>query len=143
MIGKVLGLGAELIGQGGIIDQYVEDKDLAAKIKEKIAERDAALQSTIVEADAKIASGVQGVMIAEQERDKVAPRNWWQAGARPFILWVIGGGFAYAGVVGPILEQVAGWPMADVDSTALFAAATGAVGLGGVRGWEKIRGKAR
>ena len=143
MIKELLGLGADLIGDGGIIDQYVDDGDLAATLKAKIAERDAELQAKRIEADTTIATGMQGLMAKEQERDMVAPRNFFQAGARPFILWTIGGGFFYAGIAGPIMQQALGWQMADIDATALFAAATGAVGLGATRGWEKIKGKAR
>ena len=142
MIKKVFGLGSELVKKDGIIDQLVPDSDLRMKLKDKIIERDYAWQAKVLEADTDIAKGVQKVMIAEQERDKVAPRNFFQYGPRPAILWTLCFGIAYGIIIGPIVFQLTGWPMVNFDWGTILAMGAAASGLGYLRTQEKKAGVA-
>lgn len=126
-----------LIGPvSGLLDKFVEDKDAKnamaheiATMAEKAAYENAKLQIEVNKAEAASASLFKG-------------------GWRPFIGWVCGIAFAYHFVVQPILVFVlvaAGLAIPDLpefDMGTLMPVLMGMLGLGGLRTFEKVQGKA-
>ena len=67
--------------------------------------------------------------------------SFWQSGWRPFIGWICGAGLGYQFLVYPIL--VAFVPkIQQLDMGTLLTLLTGLLGLGGMRTFEKLNGKA-
>lgn len=76
----------------------------------------------------------------EIAKTQAAHRSMFVAGARPFILWVCGLGFAYVTLISPILEQVLGYPMPEVPTAIITDTMLAVLGLGGLRSFEKYTG---
>lgn len=126
-----------LIGPvSGLLDKFIEDKDAKnamaheiATMAEKAAYENAKLQIEVNKAEAASASLFKG-------------------GWRPFIGWVCGIAFAYHFVLQPILVFVlvaAGLAIPDLpefDMGTLMPVLMGMLGLGGLRTFEKVQGKA-
>ncbi len=69
----------------------------------------------------------------------------WVAGARPFIMWVCGCGFAWEYVVGPFLVTITSafnihMAMPALDSSELMTILLGMLGLAGMRSFDKAKG---
>ena len=86
---------------------------------------------------------VQGQLDAN--RAEASSPNWFVAGARPFIMWVCGFGFAIQFVVGPIAEWVSAlfshpvmFPRMDMGT--MMPLLFGMLGLGAYRTVEKVQG---
>jgi len=97
----------------------------------------------------QIAAAVQAVQ-AQMDVNKVeaAHPSVFVSGARPFILWVCGGAFAWNWVGLPIARMafaVAGNPieLASADMGEMMPVLLGMLGLGGLRTYEKLSGVAR
>lgn len=126
-----------LIGPvSGLLDKFIEDKDAKnamaheiATMAEKAAYENAKLQIEVNKAEAASASLFKG-------------------GWRPFIGWVCGIAFAYHFVLQPIVVFVlvaAGLAIPDLpefDMGTLMPVLMGMLGLGGLRTFEKVQGKA-
>lgn len=80
---------------------------------------------------------------AEVNREAARHDSLLVAGARPALLWICGGAFAYNFILGPALEQVAGYPMVSLEMGPMMTVLMGMLGLGGYRTFEKVKGVAR
>lgn len=80
MIGTILGaLGGKLVeGIAGIVDQYVDDGDLAARLKSELSSKILTLLGVEIEA-------ARDVVIAEIKGDSWLQKNW-----RPMLMCVFG-----------------------------------------------------
>jgi hypothetical protein len=71
------------------------------------------------------------------------------SGARPFLMWVCGAGFAYSFVIQPLLGDIFAATMDDppaltkLDVEELKVVLFGLLGLGAIRTVEKVQGVAR
>jgi len=125
-----------------IIDKIIPDPQAAAEAKLKAMELAQKGELAALDADLKLALGQMEVNKAEATTD--AYRGGW----RPFCGWVCGAGLAYTFVVRPILPWVASLfgavvpPMPPIDTDTLMMLLMGMLGLGGLRSFERVKGKA-
>lgn len=71
-------------------------------------------------------------------------RSMFVAGWRPFIGWICGIAFGYHFIAFPIIRTI--YPdvqFPELDSEPLFTVLMGMLGLGGLRTFEKLKGKAK
>ena len=85
-------LGAILPSVFGIVDQAVEDKDEANKLKSKI-------QTMAIQGEFKALEAQASVVVAEANGQSAAQRNW-----RPHLMYLIMGLLVFNGVVVPLAE---------------------------------------
>jgi hypothetical protein len=123
-----IGIVKELVGPvAGILDKFVEDKDQRAQLAHEIA--------TMADNHA------QELSLAQIELAKVeAGGNWLQRSWRPMIGHICWIGLAYNVVVSPFLGI---WlPVPEIQSDLLYPVLLGMLGMSGIRGYEKVKGKA-
>jgi hypothetical protein len=123
-----IGIVKELVGPvAGILDKFVEDKDQRAQLAHEIA--------TMADNHA------QELSLAQIELAKVeAGGNWLQRSWRPMIGHICWIGLAYNVVVSPFLDI---WlPVPEIQSDLLYPVLLGMLGMSGIRGYEKVKGKA-
>ena len=109
---------SQLIGPvSGILNKFVEDKDQRARLAHDIA-----------------------INLAQIELAKVeAGGNWLQRSWRPMIGHVCWIGLAYNVIVSPFLGI---WlPVPEIQSDLLYPVLLGMLGMSGIRGYEKVKGK--
>lgn len=68
-------------------------------------------------------------------------RTVFVAGWRPFIGWVCGVAFAFHYIVMPLLLAYTDIKPVEFDTNSLFTVLMGMLGLGGLRTYEKLKGK--
>jgi|SRR5210317_68653 len=68
-------------------------------------------------------------------------RTVFVAGWRPFIGWVCGIAFAFHYIVMPLLIAYTDIKPVEFDTNSLFTVLMGMLGLGGLRTYEKLKGK--
>lgn len=80
--------------------------------------------------------------MAQAEINKVSAqhRSTFVAGARPFLLWVCGIGYAFAFLVNPITQWITGDPGPMLPMDAMGELTMGMLGLAGLRTVEKLKG---
>lgn len=113
---------------GNVIDALVtsdEERAHAELLKQKLAMKPALVQAEITKVQA-------------------AHRSSFVAGARPFLMWICGLGFAMAFLVNPILQ----WLMPEIGAPelpleAMMELTLAMLGLAGLRTVEKLQGRAR
>ena len=123
-----IGIVKELVGPvAGILDKFVEDKDQRAQLAHEIA--------TMADNHA------QELSLAQIELAKVeAGGNWLQRSWRPMIGHICWIGLAYNVVVSPFIGI---WlPVPEIQSDLLYPVLLGMLGMSGIRGYEKVKGKA-
>ena len=123
-----IGIVKELVGPvAGILDKFVEDKDQRAQLAHEIA--------TMADNHA------QELSLAQIELAKVeAGGNWLQRSWRPMIGHVCWIGLAYNVVVSPFIGI---WlPVPEIQSDLLYPVLLGMLGMSGIRGYERVKGKA-
>lgn len=81
------------------------------------------------------------ILQAEINKLDAQSKNWFQAGWRPGVGWVCCLGFLYVTLVSPILQQLFGLEMPEVPSGIITDTMFALLGLGGLRTYEKIKGK--
>lgn len=121
----------------GILDKFIQDKDLKAKLAHDIA--------TAAEKQA------HEVAMAQIEVNKIeaSSSSFFKSSWRPFIGWVCGVAFAYHFVLQPIIIFVvtlfgAKIPeLVDFDMASLMTVLGGLLGLGSLRTYEKSKGLAK
>lgn len=107
-----------------------EERAQAKIVLEKLRQQPAALQ-------------------VELNKVEASHRSVFVAGWRPFIGWVCGAGFAYHFVLQPFLLFIVTWAGVDMPALPEFDMGTlqtvlmGMLGLGGLRTFEKVKGKAK
>ena len=113
----------------GLVSEFIEDKDKVNEIAYKL--------STLA------GDRHQSLMIAQLEVAKAQAehKSLFVAGARPAIMWICGLGLGYNVLVHPIMDI---WfDMPEVSVELLYPTLMGMLGLGTIRGIEKIKGVAR
>lgn len=119
----------------GLLDKFIEDKDQKAALAHDLA--------TMAERHAHdLAKGQLEINKAEASH-----RNIFVAGWRPFIGWTCGVALFWHFVGLPITLFAVSWFAADIpelptfDMETLMTVLMGMLGLGGLRTFEKIKGK--
>jgi hypothetical protein len=112
---------------GGILDNlFTSDEERLDKevIKQRLSQQPAMAQSKINEVSA-------------------SHRSVFVAGARPFLLWVCGVGYAFAFLINPLLQWSTGEPGPILPMDSMAELTFGMLGLAGLRTVEKLSGKAK
>ena len=116
----------------GSLDKSVSDKDLQAKLTHELE---------------KHTDDIQNAMNTQQNeinKEYAKKDSLFLSGARPFVLWVCGIGFAYHVLVQPILAWASlnfGWVVPpDPDTTLLTSVLLGMLGMSGIRSYDKTKG---
>ena len=111
----------------GILDKFIEDKDQRARLAHEIA--------TMADKHAHENAKAQ-IELAKVE----ASGNWLQRSWRPMIGHICWIGLAYNVVVSPFLGI---WlPVPEIQSDLLYPVLLGMLGMSGIRGYERVKGKA-
>jgi len=115
-----------------LLDKFIVDKDLKAKLKHEIT------------------TELHKANMAQIEVNKVeaAHKNMFVSGWRPFVGWCCASALAYHFFLQPILVfilSLSGYQVAlpEFDMNSLMTVLLGMLGLGGMRSLEKINGVAR
>lgn len=127
---------------GTIIDKAIPDPQAAADAKLRTLELAQKGELAVLDADLKLALG-------QIEVNKVeAGTDMFRGGWRPAVGWSCVAGLVYQFLLQPILPWVAtvcGFavpPLPSIDNETLMVLLTGMLGLGGMRTFERIKGKA-
>lgn len=127
---------------GTILEKIIPDPQAAAEAKLKALELAQKGELATLDADVRLALGQMEINKAEASTDT------FRGGWRPMCGWVCAAGLAYTFVLRPVLPWAAGLfgatvpPMPAIDTDTLMVLLTGMLGLGGLRSFERIRGKA-
>lgn len=78
---------------------------------------------------------------AEINKIDANSKNWFQAGWRPAIGWTCAIGFMYATMLSPLLQQLFGLEMPEIQAVIITNTMYAMLGLGGLRTYEKIKNK--
>lgn len=127
---------------GSIIDKIIPDPQAAMAAKIKMVELQQS--SDFKEIDANLQNALAQIGVNQEEAK--AP-GIFRGGWRPFIGWVCGAAFAYNYLVYPMLVWAATiWAMPTIppalDLGELMPVLLGMLGLGGMRMYERVKGKA-
>ena len=121
----------------GLLDKFIQDKDLKAKLAHDIA--------TMAEKH----SHENALAQIEVNKIEAAYPDFFKSSWRPFIGWVCGVAFAYHFVLQPIIIFVVALFGAEIpalpefDMASLMTVLGGLLGLGGLRTYEKSKGLAK
>ena len=116
----------------GIIDKFVEDKDLKLQLQHEIE------------------TAMQNANLAQLEVNKVEAthKSIFVAGWRPFVGWVCGVAMSYHFILAPLVQF--GFALGGIDQdlpefdfSQLSTVLMGMLGLGGLRTFEKMKGVAK
>jgi hypothetical protein len=126
----------------GLIEKLIPDPQAAADAKLRALELAQKGELAALDAEMRLALGQLEVNKAEATTD--AYRGGW----RPACGWTCAFGLAYTFVLRPLLPWVISLsghqvpPLPDIDTDTLMVLLTGMLGLGGLRSFERIKGKA-
>lgn len=126
----------------GIIDKIIPDPQAAADAKLKALDMAQRGELAELSAAVELAKG-------QMEINKVeAAQDVFRGGWRPSAGWVCVAGLAYQFLLQPLLPWLAALtgatvpPLPAIDNETLMALLMGMLGLGGMRSFERVRGKA-
>jgi hypothetical protein len=125
-----LGIAEAVVGVvGSVLDKFVEDKDLRAKLNHELKTQ------------------VQQANMAQIEVNKAqaAHSSIFVAGARPAIMWICAFGLGWQFVFQPVFIWVLAVtsysvPMPVIPTDGLLTLTLSLLGLGGMRSFEKMKG---
>lgn len=125
-----------------IIDKFIPDPEQAADAKLRALELAQRGELAVLDADVRLALGQMEVNKAEAQTDL------FRGGWRPAMGWCCVAGLSYQFLMQPILPWAVALlgaevpPLPPIDSEALLVLLTGMLGLGGLRTFERVRGRA-
>ena len=127
---------------GKVIGKVVVDKDARDALMADLAKTQMGIDAA---ADAR--ESAERLAQVDVNKTEAQSGSLFVSGARPFIMWVGGVGFAYATVVRWMVEDisaVAGHPviLPVYDQSLLVPVLMGLLGLGAMRTVEKVKGVA-
>ena len=131
---------------GKVLDQILPNTKEAEQAKAKLAEM--ALQGELQALQADIDIAKAQILVNEKAAQS---GDLFVSGARPFILWVCGGAFAWSYLLRDftlLLAHIGGTPiepeiLPKPDLSEMMPILLGLLGLGGFRTYEKLKGVAR
>lgn len=127
---------------GTVLEKAIPDPQAQADAKLRVMELAQKGELAVLDADLKLALGQLEVNKAE------ATTDMFRGGWRPAVGWTCVAGLAYNFVVQPLLPWVVSLfgasvpPLPEIDNETLLVLLTGMLGLGGLRTFERIKGKA-
>jgi hypothetical protein len=127
---------------GTIVEKAIPDPQAQADAKIKVMEMAQRGELAVLDADLKLALGQLEVNKAE------ATTDMFRGGWRPAVGWTCVAGLAYNFVIQPLLPWTVAVfggtvpPLPSIDNETLLVLLTGMLGLGGLRTFERIKGKA-
>jgi hypothetical protein len=111
----------------GLLDKFIPDADTKQKIAHEIA--------TMSEKHA------QAIALAQIELNTAeAKGNWFQSGWRPATGWVCVLGFGVNFLISPMMSGF-GIDIPQADTSTMLPVLMGMLGLGGLRTFERVKGK--
>lgn len=125
-----------------LLDKVLPDPQAAADAKLKVLELAQKGELAVLDADLKLALGQ-----IEVNKVEAASPDWFRAGWRPATGWICVAGLGYEFLLRPLLPwfvAVAGAnvpPLPAIDNEALMVLLTGMLGLGGLRTFERVKGR--
>ena len=125
-----------------IIDKVIPDAQAAADAKLRAMELAQKGELAVLDADLRLALGQMEINKAEAATDR------FRGGWRPAVGWCCVAGLAYQFLVQPLLPWVVALfgaqvpPLPAIDNDTLMVLLTGMLGLGGMRTFERVKGKA-
>ena len=125
-----------------VLDKIIPDPQAAADAKLKALELAQKGDLAALDAELRLALGQLEVNKAE------ATTDMFRGGWRPAVGWVCVVGLAYQFVLQPVLPWVVALfgaqvpPLPAIDNESLMVLLTGLLGLGGLRTFERVKGKA-
>ena len=126
----------------GIVDKLIPDPQAAADAKLRVMELAQKGELAVLDADLKLALGQIEVNKAE------ATTDMFRGGWRPAVGWICVAGLAYQFILQPVLPWLVALfgaqvpPLPAIDNESLMVLLTGMLGLGGLRTFERVKGKA-
>jgi hypothetical protein len=127
---------------GGVLEKVLPDPQAAADAKVKLLELAQRGELAVLDAETKLALGQIEVNKTE------AGTDMFRGGWRPATGWACVFGLVYQFLVQPLLPWIVALfgvtvpPLPPIDNETLMVLLTGMLGLGGLRTFERIRGKA-
>lgn len=127
---------------GTVLDKIIPDPAQAADAKLKALELAQRGELAVLDADVRLALGQMEINKAE------ATTDLFRGGWRPATGWACVAGLIYQFLAMPILPWVVTVmgatvpPMPAIDNETLMVLLTGMLGLGGLRTFEKVKGRA-
>ena len=126
-----------------VLDKIIPDPKAAAEAKLKALELAQKGDLAALDAELRLALGQIEVNKAE-----AATTDMFRGGWRPAVGWVCVVGLAYQFILQPVLPWAVALfgakvpPLPAIDNEALMVLLTGMLGLGGLRTFERVKGKA-
>jgi hypothetical protein len=127
---------------GGILEKVIPDPQTAADAKIKMLELAQKGELAVLDAETKLALG-------QLEVNKVeAGTDMFRGGWRPATGWACVFGLVYQFLIQPVLPWLVAVfggsvpPLPPIDNETLMVLLTGMLGLGSLRTFERIKGKA-
>lgn len=127
---------------GTIVEKVIPDPQAAADAKLRVMELAQKGELAVLDAEMKLALGQLEVNKAE------ATTDMFRGGWRPAVGWICVVGLAYQFILQPVLPWVVALfgaqvpPLPAIDVESLMVLLTGMLGLGGLRTFERVKGKA-
>lgn len=127
---------------GTIVEKVIPDPQAAADAKLRVMELAQKGELAVLDADLKLALGQIEVNKAE------ATTDMFRGGWRPAVGWICVAGLAYQFILRPVLPWLVTLfgaqvpPLPTIDNESLMGLLTGMLGLGGLRTFERVKGKA-
>ena len=125
-----------------VLDKIIPDPQAAADAKLKALEL--AQKGDLAALDAELRLALGQLEVNKAEATTVTFRGGW----RPAVGWVCVVGLAYQFILQPLLPWVVALfgaqvpPLPAIDNESLMVLLTGMLGLGGLRTFERVKGKA-
>lgn len=125
-----------------ILDKIIPDPAAAAEAKLKALELAQKGELAALDADLRLALGQMEVNKAEAQTDL------FRGGWRPAVGWICVAGLGYNFLLQPLLPWLVALlgghvpPLPPIDNETLMVLLMGMLGLGGMRTFERIKGKA-